>query len=205
LYFEAYVMIGIFSRYIVGWKVAATESAELAEGFIADVFATHGVPQVVHADRGTSMASKKVADLLADLHVVRSHSRPHVSNDNPYSEAAFKTVKYHPTFRARFGSIQDARVFCETFFTWYNHDITTAVSDCVLRQPSTMDTLSPQLLPGHRFSAPHGQCTRNGSPAGPSPRPYGCPTRRGSIHLNPQPTRPSCWLRLLNTHWSHRP
>ena len=67
------------------------------------------------------MTSKKVADLLADLHVVRSHSRPHVSNDNPYSEAAFKTVKYHPTFPARFGSIQDARAFCDTFFTWYNH------------------------------------------------------------------------------------
>jgi putative transposase len=122
LYFEAYVMIDIFSRYIVGWKVAATESAEIAEGFIADVFATHGVPQVVHADRGTSMTSKKVADLLADLHVVRSHSRPHVSNDNPFSEAAFKTVKYHPTFPARFGSIHDARAFCESFFTWYNHE-----------------------------------------------------------------------------------
>jgi putative transposase len=122
LYYDAYVMIDIYSRYIVGWKVAATESAELAEGFIADVFATHGVPQVVHADRGTSMTSKKVADLLADLHVVRSHSRPHVSNDNPFSEAAFKTVKYHPSFPQRFGSIQDSRAFCESFFTWYNHE-----------------------------------------------------------------------------------
>lgn len=122
LYYDAYVMIDIYSRYIVGWKVAATESAELAEGFIADVFAVHGVPQVVHADRGTSMTSKKVADLLADLHVVRSHSRPHVSNDNPFSEAAFKTVKYHPSFPQRFGSIQDARAFCESFFTWYNHE-----------------------------------------------------------------------------------
>jgi len=121
-YFEAYVMIDIFSRYIVGWKVAATESAELAEGFISDVFAVHGIPRVVHADRGTSMTSKKVADLLADLHVVRSHSRPHVSNDNPYSEAVFKTVKYHPSFPARFGSIQDARVFCDSFFSWYNHE-----------------------------------------------------------------------------------
>jgi putative transposase len=122
LYYEAYVMIDIFSRYIVGWKVAATESAELAEGFIADVFAIHGVPQVVHADRGTSMTSKKVADLLADLKVVRSHSRPHVSNDNPFSEAAFKTVKYHPSFPQRFGSIQDARAFCDSFFLWYNHE-----------------------------------------------------------------------------------
>jgi len=121
LYYDAYVMIDIYSRYIVGWKVAATESAELAAGFISDVIAIHGIPLVVHADRGTSMTSKKVADLLADLHVLRSHSRPHVSNDNPFSEAAFKTVKYHPTFPARFGSIQDARAFCDTFFTWYNH------------------------------------------------------------------------------------
>jgi hypothetical protein len=68
------------------------------------------------------MTSKKVADLLADLHVLRSHSRPHVSNDNPYSEAAFKTVKYHPTFPTRFGSIRDARTFCDNFFTWYNHE-----------------------------------------------------------------------------------
>jgi putative transposase len=122
VYYDAYVMIDIFSRYIVGCKVAATESALLAEDFITDVFAVHGVPQVVHADRGTSMTSKKVADLLADLHVLRSHSRPHVSNDNPYSEAAFKTVKYHPTFPIRFGSIQHARTFCDNFFTWYNHE-----------------------------------------------------------------------------------
>lgn len=121
LYYDAYVMIDIYSRYIVGWKVATTESAALAEAFIAEVISIHGAPLVVHADRGTSMTSKKVADLLADLHVVRSHSRPHVSNDNPFSEAAFKTVKYHPTFPARFGSIQDARAFCDTFFTWYNH------------------------------------------------------------------------------------
>lgn len=120
-YYDAYVMIDIYSRYIVGWKVAATESADLAAAFISDVITVHGIPQVVHADRGTSMTSKKVADLLADLHVLRSHSRPHVSNDNPYSEAAFKTVKYHPTFPTRFGSIQDARTFCDTFFTWYNH------------------------------------------------------------------------------------
>ena len=122
VYYDAYVMIDIFSRYIVGCKVATTESAVLAQDFITGVFAVHGVPQVVHADRGTSMTSKKVADLLADLHVLRSHSRPHVSNDNPYSEAAFKTVKYHPSFPGRFGSIQDARAFCDTFFTWYNHE-----------------------------------------------------------------------------------
>jgi putative transposase len=121
-YFDAYVMIDIYSRYVVGWMVAATENAELAEGFIADVVAVHGAPLAIHADRGTSMTSKKVADLLDDLHIKRSHSRPHVSNDNPYSEAAFKTVKYHPTFPQQFGSIQDARAFCDRFFAWYNHE-----------------------------------------------------------------------------------
>jgi putative transposase len=121
VYYQLYVMIDIFSRYVVGWTVAATETAQLAEAFIADVIAAHGAPQAVHADRGTSMTSKPVAQLLVDLGVARSHSRPRVSNDNPYSEAQFKTLKYCPAFPERFGSIQDARVFCETFFTHYNH------------------------------------------------------------------------------------
>lgn len=122
VYYDAYVMIDIWSRYIVGHHVAATESAEIAHDFITEVIAVHGAPQVVHADRGTSMTSKRVATLLADLHVTRSHSRPRVSNDNPFSEAAFKTVKYHPTFPERFGSLADARAFCDTFFSWYNHE-----------------------------------------------------------------------------------
>ncbi|SCL19563.1 putative transposase [Micromonospora inyonensis] len=122
VYYDAYVMIDIWSRYIVGHHVAARESAEIAHDFITEVIAMHGVPQVVHADRGTSMTSKRVAALLADLHVTRSHSRPRVSNDNPFSEAAFKTVKYHPTFPERFGSLADARAFCDTFFGWYNHE-----------------------------------------------------------------------------------
>ncbi len=121
VYYDLYVMIDIFSRYIVGWTVAATENAELARQFIDEVIATHGAPATVHADRGTSMTSKPVAQLLVDLGVARSHSRPRVSNDNPYSEAAFKTLKYCPTFPERFGSIQDARAFCVTFFNYYNH------------------------------------------------------------------------------------
>ena len=87
-----------------------------------EVFDVHGVPQVVHADRGTSMTSKTVADLLADLDVTRSHSRPKVSNDNPYREAWFKTLKYAPVFPDRFGSLADARAFMTDFVTWYNHD-----------------------------------------------------------------------------------
>jgi putative transposase len=120
-YFHLYVMLDIFSRYVVGWTVAAAESAELAKAFIADITATHGAPQAIHADRGTSMTSKPVAQLLADLGVARSHSRPRVSNDNPYSEAQFKTLKYCPAFPGRFGSLADARAFCHTFFNHYNH------------------------------------------------------------------------------------
>jgi putative transposase len=124
VWYDCYVIIDIFSRYVVDWMVAPTETAELAQAFIAEAVRTQGVRPdqlSIHADRGTSMTSKPVAALLADLGVARSHSRPHVSNDNPYSEAAFKTLKYCPAFPARFGSIEDARVFCEQFFAYYNH------------------------------------------------------------------------------------
>ena len=123
-YYELFVAIDIFSRYVVGWMVAPAETGELAEAFIADALSSQGIARdqlTVHADRGTSMTSKPVAQLLVDLGVARSHSRPHVSNDNPYSEANFKTLKYCPAFPGRFGSIQDARAFCTSFFDHYNH------------------------------------------------------------------------------------
>ena len=124
VYYELFVIIDIFSRYVVGWMVSAAETGELAEAFIADTLARQGIGRdtlTLHADRGTSMTSKPVAQLLVDLGVARSHSRPHVSNDNPYSEANFKTLKYCPAFPGRFGSIEDARAFCATFFEHYNH------------------------------------------------------------------------------------
>jgi len=120
-YYDAYVMIDIYSRYIVGAHVHAQESGPLAEEMIKEVFGVHGTPQVVHADRGTSMTSKTVATLLADLNVTRSHSRPRVSNDNPYSEAWFKTLKYAPVFPERFGCLADARSFLAEFVAGYNH------------------------------------------------------------------------------------
>jgi putative transposase len=122
-YFHLYVILDIFSRYVVGWMVATGESATLAERLIAatcDKQAISPTQLTIHADRGTAMTSKSVALLLADLGVTRTHSRPHVSDDNPYSEAQFKTLKYHPTFPGRFGSVQDARAFCQGFFPWYN-------------------------------------------------------------------------------------
>ncbi len=121
-YYDAYVMIDIYSRYIVGAHVHAHESGVLAQEMMKQIFGIHGVPQVVHADRGTSMTSKTVAALLDDLNVTRSHSRPKVSNDNPYSEAWFKTLKYAPVFPERFGSLSDARAFLDRFVAWYNHE-----------------------------------------------------------------------------------
>ena len=121
-YFDAYVMIDIYSRYIVGACVHVTETAVLAEEMMRRTFTIHGTPQVVHADRGTSMTSKTVAALLTDLNVTRSHSRPRVSNDNPFSEAWFKTLKYAPVFPDRFGSLQHARTFLDEFVQHYNHE-----------------------------------------------------------------------------------
>ena len=121
LYYDAYVMIDIYSRYIVGARVHPHESGPLAVDMMRQVFDLHGTPHVVHADRGTSMTSKTVAQLLADLDVTRSHSRPKVSNDNPYSEAWFKTLKYAPTFPDRFGSLADAQQYMNAFVDGYNH------------------------------------------------------------------------------------
>ncbi len=124
-YFDLYVVLDIFSRYVVAWCVAPSESGELAKDLIADAVLRHGVPPdqlTIHADRGSSMTSNQVAELLSFLGIKRSHSRPHVSNDNPFSEAQFKTLKYCPSFPERFGSIADARAFCESFFAYYNHE-----------------------------------------------------------------------------------
>ena len=124
-YYYLYTILDIFSRYVVGWMVAYREAAALAEALIADTCLKQEiVPGTlsIHADHGASMTSRPVAYLLADLGVTKTHSRPHVSNDNPYSESAFKTLKYRPNFPDRFGSIQDARVFCQSFFRWYNHE-----------------------------------------------------------------------------------
>jgi len=122
-YFHLYVIMDIFSRYVVGWMVAHRESATLAKRLIAETCEKQKIAReqlTLHADRGSSMKSKLVAHLLSDLGVTKTHSRPHVSNDNPYSEAQFKTLKYSPSFPERFGSIQDARSFCRRFFDWYN-------------------------------------------------------------------------------------
>jgi len=124
-YFYLYVVLDVFSRYVVAWRVAPKESATLARKLIADACRREGIKPnqlTLHADRGSSMTSKSVAFMLADLGVTKTHSRPHVSNDNPFSESAFKTLKYRPDFPDRFGSPQDTRAHCGRFFDWYNHE-----------------------------------------------------------------------------------
>lgn len=121
-YFDCYVMIDIYSRMIVGAHVHHTETAELAVDLMTEVFGIQGVPDVVHADRGTSMTSNSVAMLLDKLEVTRSHSRPRVSNDNPYSEAWNKTMKYAPVFPEQFRSLPAAQQFVGEFVDYYNHE-----------------------------------------------------------------------------------
>jgi putative transposase len=123
-YFYLYVILDVFSRYVSGWMVAYRESAELAKKLIQETIVKYAIPAgqlTLHADRGRVMRSKPLAFLLADLGVTKTHSRPYVSDDNPYSESQFRTLKYRPDFPDRFGCIQDSRAFCQEFFAWYNH------------------------------------------------------------------------------------
>ena len=124
-YYYLYVILDIFSRYVVGWMIAERESSTLAKRLITETCYKQNIAEeqlTLHADRGSSMKSKVVAQLLSDLGVTKTHSRPHVSNDNPYSESQFKTMKYRPKYPKRFGSIQDARAFAVDFFHWYNEE-----------------------------------------------------------------------------------
>ena len=125
VFYYLYVIIDIYSRYVVGWMIACKESNELAQTLIEETCKKQQIEPghlIIHADRGPSMTSKPVGLLLEDLGVAKTHSRPHVSNDNPFSESGFKTLKYRPEFPDRFGCIEDARLFCNGFFDWYNWD-----------------------------------------------------------------------------------
>ncbi len=138
-YFYLYVLLDIYSRYVTGWMVAHREQATLAERLIAASAAKQGIAAgqlTLHADRGSSMTSKPVAFLLADLGITKTHSRPHVSNDNPFSEAHFKTLKYRPDFPDHFDSIEHARAFCQVFFPWYNAD----------HRHSSLGLLTPEVV-----------------------------------------------------------
>lgn len=125
IYYHLYVVIDVFSRYVVAWMLASRESEDLAKELLADAYYKHGVRPgelTTHSDRGPAMKAQTVVDLLARLGVAKSHSRPYVSNDNPYSESQFKTMKYRAGFPGRFGSQEDALAFCRPFIVWYNDD-----------------------------------------------------------------------------------
>lgn len=124
-YYYLYSIIDIYSRYIPGWMLARAERASLAEALMAETIEKQGIGRgelTIHSDRGSPMIAQPVAHLLADLGVTKSHSRPHTSNDNPYSESHFRTLKYRPDFPRNFGSFEDAHAHCSRFFTWYNDD-----------------------------------------------------------------------------------
>jgi transposase InsO family protein len=182
------VVLDIFSRYAPGWLVANTEDAVVAKDFLADAVTRNGViPHTIHADRGGSMTSKPVSEPMIDLSVRRSHSRPRCSNDNPYSEAQFKTLKYLPDFPDRFGSLADARGFCERFFTAYNHEHRHSGIG-MHTQPRSISTPRPRSAPTVRPpSTALTRSTPSGSPAGPPRRT--CPSRHGST--GPSYSQPS--------------
>lgn len=124
-YYHLYVVIDVYSRYVVGWLIASRESEDLAASLLHETYAKQRIEAgelTVHADRGASMTSKTVVDLLEKLEVSRTHSRPGVSDDNPYSESQFKTAKYHPSYPDRFGSVEDARAWARQLFRWYNYE-----------------------------------------------------------------------------------
>ena len=151
-YFYLYVILDVFSRYVVGWMIAPREGAELATKLIEETCEKQIIQPdqlTIHADRGSSMRSKPVAFLLADLSITKTHSRPYTSNDNPYSESQFRTMKYRPEFPDRFGCLQDSHAFCQRFFPWYNDD----------HRHSGIGMMTPAMVhfgqaPGHPRKAP---------------------------------------------------
>ncbi len=183
-YYYLYVVLDVFSRYTVGWMLAEGESARLAEKLIAESCDRQGIAPgqlTVHADRGPAITSKPVALLLPDLGVTKSHSRPHVSNDNPFTESQFKTLKYRPDFPDRFGSLEHGRSFCGDFFPWYNtehhhvglglftpHDVHYRLAEA--KRDKRARVLA-EAFARHPERFPHGQ---------PSPRPL--PT---AVWINP--------------------
>ena len=192
LYYSLYVILDLFSRYVVGWMVARHENAHLAERLLAATCAKQGITPhqlTIHADRGAPMRSTLVALLFSDLGITASHSRPRVSNDNPFSEAQFRTVKYRPEFPARFGALEHARGVSRDLFAWYN-DAHHHSGLSYLTPAPTSTTAAPRrswrTVTAHGWPPtppiPSGSCTGH-------PAPRQCPRRSGSIGRRPSPAR----------------
>ncbi len=187
-YFYLYAVIDVYSRKTVGWMVASRESARLAEQLLAQTIRAERVPAgqlTIHADRGSSMASKPVALLLADLGVTKTHSRPRVSNDNPYSEAQFKTLKYCPSFPGTFASVQDARAFCAEFFSTYNHHHRHA--GLGLLTPNVVHTGQAQQVHAARAEVLTAAHARNANRFRRAPRPPAMPSSSWINNPDQQP------------------
>jgi putative transposase len=199
-WFFLYWILDVYSRYAVGWCVTQRETAAISERLITDTIATHGVDATaltIHADRGAQQTAKPVAQLYADLGITRSHSRPRVSNDNPYSEAAFKTFKYRPDFPKSFDSLDAAVTHSTAFFDWSTSPTTTGASRCSPRPRSTTARPTPSSLTARPCSTPRMLRTPNASstshppPAGHQTK-HGStdPTRRTTQHTETQRTCP---------------
>ena len=194
-WYKLYVLLDIYSRYAPGWLVADREDAVVAKNFINNTITANGtIPHTVHADRGASMTSKPVNDLLVDLGVTRSHSRPRVSNDNPYSEAAFKTLKYVPDFPDRFGSLADARQFCEEFFTAYNHE--HRHSGIGLHTPASVHHGTAHEIRAHRQDTLDRARAAHPERFTHRPHPPQLPEQAWINQPQPEPTQPKIVSRL---------
>ena len=194
-YFYLYAVIDVYSRMTVGWMVATRESAKLAESLLAQTITAENVPAkqlTIHADRGSSMASKPVALLLADLGVINSHSRPRVSNDNPYSESQFKTLKYCPSFPGTFASLEDARAFCAEFFHAYNNHHRHA--GLALLTPAVVYTGQAQAVQAKRALVLDAAHARTATGSGAHRSHHASPSRPGSTARQTRRTR------LRNSH-----
>lgn len=186
-YFYLYVILDVFSRYVVGWRIAERESEDLAQELIQQTCAKQGIPAgqlTIHADHGSPMISKTVAQLLLDLGVTKTHSRPHVSDDNPYSEAQFKTLKYRPDYPDRFGCLLDARKWAQAFFTWYNHEHhhtgLALLTPAVVHSGQTDLVLQQRQQTLHLAYAAHPERFVNGIPKPPRPP--------EAVWINPPPS-----------------
>ena len=185
-YFYLYVILDVFSRYVVGWRIAERESEDLAQELIQQTCMKQGIPAgqlTIHADHGSPMVSKTVAQLLLDLGVTKTHSRPHVSDDNPFSEAQFKTLKYRPDYPDRFGCLLDARTWAQAFFTWYNHEHhhtgLALLTPAVVHYDQTDQVLQQRQQTLHLAYAAHPERFVKGIPKPPHPP--------AAVWINPPP------------------
>lgn len=185
-YFYLYVILDVYSRYVVGWTITERESAELAEALIAETCAKEDIAPAqltLHADRGSAMTSQGVAQLLADLGVTKTHARPYTSNDNPFSEAQFKTTKYSPSFPERFGSLEDARTWARPFFAWYNqqhrHSGIGLLTPATVHQGQATAAIATRQAVLDRAHAAHPGRFRRGRPQPPALPP--------AVWINPPP------------------